>query len=339
MFGFKKFFNSYKKELKNIIDLEKQRILNELETGYYETNKERSIWDKDFNTLESKIGNVDLDNIVHKRLLKYLNLLEKGSLEELKQAVLAERKLEQQRIKNEKEYGYYESDEEIEINEEPTKKPSRNYGNQTENNKLAEERILNYRETGYHETDKERSQREEYLKSEKEKSDQLRTIKEQAAQEKKVNEHKTAKEKLEKEINYTETGYFETNFEREAREDQEIINNNKNFTGNRTNDQFTNLFQKYNIDLNFSKKRLLEKQINGELPIEELPVELRDNQRNELKKLNEIGVWYHIGQRRLVKFPKTDDEWEKITGRKLRNNNSGYSYFDGTRGFDDWASK
>ena len=285
MFGFKKLFTyTYKEDLKNIIKLEKQRIINELETGFYETNEERSVWEKDFNPLESKLENLNLNNVEHKRLLEYIHLLKNGSLEEIKLAVIGERKLEQQRIKNEKEYGYFESDEEIESNEESLK------------------------------------------------NERINLQKEDAV-------HKTKREKLEREINYTETGYFETNLEREAREDQEIINNNKNFKDNRTNDQFINLFQKYDIDLNFSKKRLLEKQINGELPIEELPVEFRDNQKNELRKLNEIGVWFHIGQRRLIKFPKTDDDWGKITGRKLRNHNSGYSYFDGTRGFDDWASK
>jgi len=49
--------------------------------------------------------------------------------------------------------------------------------------------------------------------------------------------------------------------------------------------------------------------------------------KKQFKYLNDIGVWYDINGRRIVKFPKSEKFWKDAGGR------------DATRGVDDWASK
>ena len=75
------------------------------------------------------------------------------------------------------------------------------------------------------------------------------------------------------------------------------------------------------------KKKELELQLNGDLPIEEIPKESDLKRMENFKHLNEIGIWYDKGKRRIVKFPKSEEFWKDAGGK------------DGSRGIDDWASK
>ena len=75
-----------------------------------------------------------------------------------------------------------------------------------------------------------------------------------------------------------------------------------------------------------SKKRI-ENQLNGIVSIKELPFEVDSIRKEEFKRLNTIGIWYDINNKRFVRFPKSDKFWKSAGGK------------DGTRGVDDWASK
>jgi hypothetical protein len=91
-------------------------------------------------------------------------------------------------------------------------------------------------------------------------------------------------------------------------------------------------------NLTDEEKNYLEKQLNGLKPIEELPYEDALRRLVLFKYLNEFGVWYSGNNKSYVYFEKTDQFWDDFTGRK-RIRSSSDSYFDGTRGIDDWASK
>ena len=91
-------------------------------------------------------------------------------------------------------------------------------------------------------------------------------------------------------------------------------------------------------NLTDEEKNYLEKQLNGLKPIEELPYEEALRRMVLFKYLNEFGVWYSGNNKSYVYFEKTDQFWDDFTGRKRIRSSSG-SYFDGTRGIDDWASK
>lgn len=91
-------------------------------------------------------------------------------------------------------------------------------------------------------------------------------------------------------------------------------------------------------NLSDKEKDYLEKQLNGLKKIEELSYEDALKRLVLFKYLNEFGVWYSGNSKSYVYFEKTDEFWDKFTGRERVRLNSD-SYFDGTRGIDDWASK
>jgi len=101
-------------------------------------------------------------------------------------------------------------------------------------------------------------------------------------------------------------------------------------------DEYFDSYQKNSRNEKNNYVRKLEKQINNELPIEELPVELSNKRLDDLKWLNKTGVWNDKNKKRYIKAQITPEEIYKITGRR---NTNPYQSWDGTRGFDDWASK
>ena len=182
---------------------------------------------------------------------------------------------------------------------------------------LQEEKESNFAETGYMELDSERAQREY-----EEKQLRLKALQE------------------EKESNYAETGYMELDSERAQREneveqssrkfierDNERIQNFKKFGKELTNKEILDEFEKQNIFLDFKTKTRIENQLNGLVRISELPYEIDVIRKKQFKYLNDIGVWYDINGRRIVKFPKSEIFWKDAGGR------------DGSRGIDDWTSK
>ena len=144
----------------------------------------------------------------------------------------------------------------------------------------------------------------------------------------------------EKESNFAETGYMELDSERAQREneveqssrkfierDNERIQNFKKFGKELTNKEILDEFEKQNIFLDFKTKTRIENQLNGLVRISELPYEIDVIRKKQFKYLNDIGVWYDINGRRIVKFPKSEIFWKDAGGR------------DGSRGIDDWTSK
>ena len=109
--------------------------------------------------------------------------------------------------------------------------------------------------------------------------------------------------------------------------DIERIDNFKKFGKELTNKEILDEFEKQNIHLDFETKTRIENQLNGLTRILELPYEIDVIRKEQFKHLNDIGVWYDVNGRRIVKFPKTEKFWNNAGGR------------DATRGFDDWASK
>ena len=91
-------------------------------------------------------------------------------------------------------------------------------------------------------------------------------------------------------------------------------------------------------NLTKKEKKYLEEQLNGMKPIEELTYEESLKRLVLFKYLNEFGVWYSENDKSFVYFEKTEQFWDDFTGR-IRNRLSSQSFFDGTRGIDDWASK
>ncbi len=91
-------------------------------------------------------------------------------------------------------------------------------------------------------------------------------------------------------------------------------------------------------NLTKKEKKYLEEQLNGMKPIEELTYEDSLKRLVLFKYLNEFGVWYSENDKSFVYFEKTEQFWDDFTGR-VRNRLSSESFFDGTRGIDDWASK
>ena len=108
------------------------------------------------------------------------------------------------------------------------------------------------------------------------------------------------------------------------------ISNLKNALSNETEKLLHNLTE--------SEKRYLENQLNGITPIKELNYEDSIMRLIKFRHLNETGVWHSTKGNSFVTFQKTDHYWENFTGRSI-NKGNGNSYFDGTRGIDDWASK
>ena len=106
--------------------------------------------------------------------------------------------------------------------------------------------------------------------------------------------------------------------------------NNKKLIEEETKELIKNLSDK--------EKDYLEKQLNGLKKIEELSYEDALKRLVLFKYLNEFGVWYSGNIKSYVYFEKTDEFWDKFTGRE-RIRLSSDSFFDGTRGIDDWASK
>ena len=106
--------------------------------------------------------------------------------------------------------------------------------------------------------------------------------------------------------------------------------NNKKLIEEETKELIKNLSDK--------EKDYLEKQLNGLKKIEELSYEDALKRLVLFKYLNEFGVWYSGNSKSYVYFEKTDEFWDKFTGRE-RIRLSSDSFFDGTRGIDDWASK
>ena len=91
-------------------------------------------------------------------------------------------------------------------------------------------------------------------------------------------------------------------------------------------------------NLTKKEKKYLEEQLNGMKPIEELNYEDSLKRLVLFKYLNEFGVWYSENDKSFVYFEKTEQFWDNFTGM-IRNRLSSESFFDGTRGIDDWASK
>jgi hypothetical protein len=94
-----------------------------------------------------------------------------------------------------------------------------------------------------------------------------------------------------------------------------------------TNKEILDEFEKENIHLDLNTKTRIENQLNGFVRILELPYEIDVIRKKQFKRLNEIGVWYDVNNKRIVKFPKSEKFWKDAGGR------------DGSRGIDDWASK
>jgi len=122
--------------------------------------------------------------------------------------------------------------------------------------------------------------------------------------------------------------------EQENLEREQFLKEKINEFSDSEKDEYLYFDQRSNKKNNYVKK--LEKQINNEQPIEELPVELSNKRLEDLKWLNETGVWNDKNKKRYIKAQITPEEIEKITGRRNTNPNQ---LWDGTRGFDDWASK
>ena len=118
-----------------------------------------------------------------------------------------------------------------------------------------------------------------------------------------------------------------TNNRKKKKEDKERIENFKKFGKELTNKEILDRFEKQNIPLDFDTKTRIENQLNGLVRILELPYEMDVIRKKQFKYLNDIGVWYDINGRRIVKFPKSEKFWKDAGGR------------DATRGVDDWASK
>ena len=100
----------------------------------------------------------------------------------------------------------------------------------------------------------------------------------------------------------------------------------------------SNETQKLLNNLTENEKRYLENQLNGITPIEELNYEDSIKRLIKFRHLNETGVWHSTKDNSFVSFQKTDHYWENFTGRRMIMGSKN-SYFDGTRGIDDWASK
>ena len=109
--------------------------------------------------------------------------------------------------------------------------------------------------------------------------------------------------------------------------DIQRIENFKKFGKELTNKEILDEFEKQNIFLDFKTKTRIENQLNGLVRISELPYEIDVIRKKQFKYLNDIGVWYDINGRRIVKFPKSEIFWKDAGGR------------DGSRGIDDWTSK
>ena len=109
-----------------------------------------------------------------------------------------------------------------------------------------------------------------------------------------------------------------------------LIKDNKKLIDYETNDLIKNLTKE--------EKKYLEDQINGLKPIEELSYEDSLKRLILFRHLNKFGVWYSGKNRSYVYFEKTEEFWNDFTGR-VRNRLDSESFFDGTRGIDDWASK
>jgi len=117
------------------------------------------------------------------------------------------------------------------------------------------------------------------------------------------------------------------NKQQSSKLDSERKKNKKNFGKELTNEEILNLFEIHNISLDFESKKRIENQLNGIVSIKELPFEVDSIRKEEFKRLNTIGIWYDINNKRFVRFPKSDKFWKSAGGK------------DGTRGVDDWASK
>ena len=117
------------------------------------------------------------------------------------------------------------------------------------------------------------------------------------------------------------------NKQKSSKLDSERKKNKKNFGKELTNEEILNLFEIHNISLDFESKKRIENQLNGIVSIKELPFEVDSIRKEEFKRLNTIGIWYDINNKRFVRFPKSDKFWKSAGGK------------DGTRGIDDWASK
>ena len=190
---------------------------------------------------------------------------------------------------------------------ERTAKEKREKAERKRQAKLQRQKDKNRSETGYSETDQERSDREY-----REEHDRLSELQKQ------------------RDKNAAETGYAETDQERsnrEAKKDVERIENLKKFGKELTNKEILDEFEKQNIHLDLKTKTRIENQLNGLTAILELPYEIDVIRKKQFKHLNDIGIWYDVNNRRIVKFPKSEVFWNNAGGR------------DGTRGFDDWASK
>ena len=109
-----------------------------------------------------------------------------------------------------------------------------------------------------------------------------------------------------------------------------LIKDNKKLIDFETNDLVKNLTKE--------EKKYLEEQLNGLKPIEELSYEDSLKRLILFRHLNKFGVWYSGKNRSYVYFEKTEEFWNDFTGR-VRNRLDSESFFDGTRGIDDWASK
>ena len=117
------------------------------------------------------------------------------------------------------------------------------------------------------------------------------------------------------------------NKQKSSKLDSERKKNKKNFGKELTNEEILNLFEIHNISLDFESKKRIENQLNGFVSIKELPFEVDSIRKEEFKRLNTIGIWYDLNNKRFVRFPKSDKFWKSAGGK------------DGTRGIDDWASK
>ena len=118
-----------------------------------------------------------------------------------------------------------------------------------------------------------------------------------------------------------------TNDQKHKKDDLERVNNKIKFGKELTNKEILDEFEKENIHLDLNTKTRIENQLNGFVRILELPFEIDVIRKKQFKRLNEIGVWYDVNNKRIVKFPKSEKFWKDAGGR------------DGSRGIDDWASK
>ena len=87
--------------------------------------------------------------------------------------------------------------------------------------------------------------------------------------------------------------------------DIQRIENFKKFGKELTNKEILDEFEKQNIPLDFKTKNRIENQLNGLTRISELPYEIDVIRKKHFKYLNEIGVWYDLNGKRIVKFPKS----------------------------------